>query len=77
MNLKQKIKQIVGTKKYPKLKRVTIGKAIITWALIPLNLSFWMLPIGIFLATGIKPSTLIQGKLNTMKGNGDLQIWKA
>ena len=76
MNWKQTLKQIVGTKKFPKLKRVTIGKAIITWALIPLNFSFWMLPIGMFLATGIKTSTLIQGKLNTMKGNGDLQIWK-
>jgi len=71
-NLEKLTRQVVGNNKYPKLKRVRIGKIITTWALIPLNLCFWMLPIGLYMSTGIKFSTKIKGKLNNMKGNGDL-----
>jgi len=74
MNWNDKLKQVVGNKKYPKLKRVKAGKIIIAWALIPANFCFWMLPIGTFMASGIKPSTLMQGKINRMKGNGDLRL---
>lgn len=68
--IKQKRKEY--PKRMPKLKRVKAGKIIIAWALIPANLCFWMLPIGSFMATGIKPTVWARGRLNERKGNGDL-----
>lgn len=76
MNLDHMAKQEVQRRggKIPRLKRVIFGKIIVVWALIPANLCFWMLPIGSVMATGIKPSTWAQGKINSRRGNGDLQL---
>ncbi len=71
MNLKQLIKQRVGNKKYPKLMRIKIGRAISFVAALPLFTS-WMFLISVPMMMAVSPSVWLKGKINTFKGNGDL-----
>ena len=72
MNIKQLVKQKVGDKKYKTLKRIKIGRVIAFIAVLPLFTS-WMFIISTPLMMAISPTIWIKGKINTLKGNGDLQ----
>jgi len=72
MNIKQLIKQKVGDKKYPTLKRIKIGRALGVIAALPLFTS-WMFLISVPMCISINPTVWLKGRINSFKGNGDLQ----
>ena len=49
MNLKQAIKKRVGNKRYPKLKRILVGKILMIYAGLPL-MSAWAFIPGLILS---------------------------
>jgi len=72
MNLKQLVKQRVGNKRYPRLLRIKIGRALSVVAALPLFTS-WLFLISIPMMITVSPTTWVKGRLNEKKGNGDLQ----
>jgi len=72
MNIKQLIKQKVGNKKYPTLKRIKIGRVLSSIAALPLFTS-WMFFISTPMCMTISPTVWLKGRINIFKGNGDLQ----
>lgn len=72
MNIKQLIKQRVGDKRYPTLKRIKVGRVLGVIAALPLFTSpLFLLSIPMMMT--ISPTAWLKGKINTFKGNGDLQ----
>ncbi len=62
MNWNKTIKQKVGDNKYPTLKRIKIGRALFTYASLPL-LSFWAYSIALPMMIPIKPSLWAKDKI--------------
>ena len=66
MNLKQLIKQKVGNKRYPTLKRIKIGRAVMIYAALPL-MSAWAFVPGYLLTMPISPTLWAKDKINELK----------
>ena len=62
MNLKQVIKQKVGNKKYPRLIRVKLGKALMTIVALPIGTAF-LFPMAAAMMIPIKPSLWAKDKI--------------
>lgn len=58
--------------KIPTLSRIKWGRRVCAWALMPMNMSFWMLPFGLMMSKPNSLSTWFKGRLNERRGNGDL-----
>ena len=59
-------------KRIPKKLRIKIGRVLMVYASLPL-LSFWAYAIAIPMSMAISPTAWLKGRINTFKGNGDLQ----
>lgn len=66
MELKQLIKQRVGGKKYPTLKRIKVGKALSLIAALPLFTS-WLFIFSVPLMMPLSPSIWARSKLIDFK----------
>jgi len=66
-NLERMAKRIVGNDKYPILRRIKIGRGICAWALLPLNMSFWMFPIGLAMQMPLCPTLYAKDKIRNLK----------
>lgn len=72
-NLTKLVKQKTKYKKYPTLKRIKIGRGLFIIASLPLFTS-WLYLFSIPMMVSISPNIWIKGKLNEIKGNGDLKL---
>ena len=59
-------------KRIPKKLRIRIGKVLMVYASLPL-MSAWAYLIAFPMAMAISPTVWVKGRMNTFKGNGDLQ----
>jgi len=66
MNIKQLIKQRVGSNKYPTLRRIKAGKILMVLVALPLG-TLWLAPVGLSLMIPMKPSLWAKDKIRELK----------
>jgi len=66
MNLKQKIKNKVGNKRYPTLKRIKVGRALSAVAALPLGTSPLFL-VSVPMSSRVSPTLYVKDKLRQLK----------
>ena len=66
MNIKNQIKQQVGNKKYPRLFRIKLGKALMFIVALPIGTSV-LFPLAATMMIPIKPSLWAKDKIRELK----------
>lgn len=67
MNLYQEAKERSMYQTFQTPTRIKVGRGITAWALMPLNASLWMLPIGLAMSMTLSPSVWAKKKMIEFK----------
>lgn len=66
MNWKQRIKKEVGNNKYPTLRRIRAGKALMVIVALPIGTS-WLAPVAATMMIPIKPTLWAKDKIRDFR----------